>query len=303
MAEKSQIRAKLAESTLFADISSDALDEIANIAQEKVFYRYDSIRVLGEHGDRCYIISSGAVNVSTKGMEGTKYKLVQLGPGDSVGEIALLTEIQNLGAMTALEETTLIEIPRDGFGPILQKHPDVIDAVGKGIQRQFHRVIPAMEREVGRRLLAPYMSWLDFVIILGLSLIVSLGFNIANQKGLPLFQQITLEEAVSFISPLKAFEKHKKGQSLFVDAMPTSFYEKEHIPGAENLPLAIFDFIYDLTLADADKEKEIIVYGRSISRHYDEEVANKLSIRSHKNVKILKGGLNAWKKSGCPVEP
>jgi rhodanese-related sulfurtransferase len=226
-----------------------------------------------------------------------------MGPGDSFGEISLLTEVHTLWSMTAVEETTLIEIPRGGFEPIFQKYPDVIHAVGKGIHRQYYRVIPAMEREVGRRFLAPYLSWLDFVIIVGLSLIVSLGFNTANQKGLPLFQQITLEEAVSFVSPLDAFEKHKKGQSLFVDAMPTSFYEKEHIPGAENLPLTIFDFIYDLTLADADKEKEIIVYGRSISRHYDEEVANKLSIRSHKNVKILKGGLSTWKKSGCPVEP
>jgi rhodanese-related sulfurtransferase len=243
------------------------------------------------------------VDVYTTGREGIKYEIIQLGPGDSFTEIALLTEIHFLGTIIALEETTLIEISRDDFRPIIQKHPDVIDAVGRGIQQQFHRVIPAMEREVGRRLLAPYMSWLDFVIILGLSVIVSLGFNAANQKGLPLFQQITLEEAVSFVSPLEAFEKHKEGQSLFVDAMPTSFYEKEHIPGAENLPLAIFDFIYDLTLADADKEKEIIVYGRSISRHYDEEVANKLSLRSHKNVSILKGGLSAWKKSGCPVEP
>ena len=303
MAEKSQIRVKLAESTLFADISSDALDEIASIAQEKVFQANDTIRLRGEPADDCCIISSGAVDVYTTGREGTKYEIVQLGPGDSFTEIALLTEMLYLGTMIALEETTLIEIPRDDFRPILQKHSDVIDAIGKGIQRQFHRVIPAMEREVGLRLLAPYLSWLDFVIIVGLSLIVALGFNSANQKGIPLFQQITLEEAISFVSPLDAFEKHKKGQSLFVDAMPTSFYDKEHITGAENLPLTIFDFIYDLTLADADKEKEIIVYGRSISRHYDEEVANKLSIRSHKNVKILKGGLNAWKKSGCPVEP
>jgi len=303
MAEKSQIRMKLAESTLFADISPDALDEISSIAQEKVFQADDAIRLRGESADGCYIIISGAVDVYTEGREGIKYEMVQLGPGESFGEIALLTNIHNLGTIIALEETTLIEILRDDFRPILQKHPDVIDAVGKGIQRQFHRVIPAMEREVNRRLLAPYMSWLDFVIILGLSLIVSLGFNIANQKGLPLFQHITLEEAVSFVSPLKAYEKYKKGQSLFVDANPTSFYEKEHIPGAENLPLTIFDFIYDLTLADEDKEKEIIVYGRTVSRHYDEEVANKLSLRNHKNVKILKGGLSAWKKSGCPVEP
>ena len=160
-----------------------------------------------------------------------------------------------------------------------------------------------MEREVGRQMQAPYMSWLDFVIIVGLSLIVSLGFNTVNQKGLPLFQQITLEEAVSFMSPLKAFEKHEKGQSLFVDAMPTSFYEKEHIPGAENLPLTIFDFIYDLTLADADKEKEIIVYGRSISRHYDEEVALKLASRGHANVKVLSGGLSAWREKTYPTVP
>jgi CRP-like cAMP-binding protein/rhodanese-related sulfurtransferase len=303
MAEKSQIRMKLAESTLFAGVSSDALDEIASIAKEKVFQAKDTIRLRGEPADACSIISSGAVDVYTTGREGTKYEIVQLGQGDSFTEIALLTEMIYLGTMIALEETTILEISRDDFRPILLKHPDVIDAVGKGIQRQFHRVIPAMEREVGRQLLAPYMSWLDFVIIVGLSLIVALGFNTANQKGLPLFQQITLEEAVSFVSPLEAFEKHKKGQSLFVDAMPTSFYEKEHIPGAENIPLTIFDFIYDLTLADADKEKEIIVYGRSISRHYDEEVANKLSLRNHKNVKILKGGLSAWKKAGCPVEP
>ncbi|MBW2217127.1 MAG: cyclic nucleotide-binding domain-containing protein, partial [Deltaproteobacteria bacterium] len=224
MAKKSQIRMKLAESTLFAGVSSDALDEIASISQEKVFQANDTIRLRGEPAEDCCIISSGAVDVYTTGREGTKYEIVQLGPGDSFTEIALLTKMHYLGTMIAHEETSLIEIPRDDFRPILQKYPDVIDAVGIGIQRQFHRVIPAMEREVGRQLLAPYMSWLDFVIILGLSLIVSLGFNIANQKGLPLFQQITLEEAVSFISPLKAFEKHKKGQSLFVDAMPTSFY-------------------------------------------------------------------------------
>ncbi len=303
MEEKSRIRVKLAESTLFRKISSDALDEIASIAQEKFYQTNDAIRILGEHGDSCYIVSSGAAEVFTKGREGTKFELLQMGPGDSVGEIALLTETHNLGAMTALEETTLIEIPRNGFGPILQRHPDVIDAVGKGIYQQFHRVIPAMEREVGRQFLAPYMSWLDFIIIIGLSLIVSLGFNKVNQKGISLFQQITLDEGISFVRPLEAFLKQKKGQSLFVDAMPTNFYEKEHIQGAENLPLTIFDFIYDMTLADEDKEKEIIVYGRSISRHYDEQVANKLSLRNHKNVKILKGGLSAWKKSGCPVEP
>lgn len=303
MAEISQIRVKLAESKLFAEISSDALDEIASIAQEKLFQGDATICRRGEPAASCYIVSSGAVDVFVKGEEGTTYELVQLGPGDSFGALALLTEGQTLGTIKTVGETTIIEIPRDAFEPILMKHSDVIHAVGKDISRNVHRAIPTLEKEVGRRFLAPYMSRFDFVIIVGLSVLVGLGFNKANQKGIPLFQKTTLDEAVSFVSPLKACEKHEKGQSLFVDAMPSNFYKEEHIPGAENLPLAIFDFIYDMTLADENKAREIIVYGRSVSRRYDEEVANKLSIRSHKNVQILRGGLKAWKKTGCPVEP
>jgi 3-mercaptopyruvate sulfurtransferase SseA len=41
---------------------------------------------------------------------------------------------------------------------------------------------------------------------------------------------------------------------------------------------------------------EIIVYGRTISKRHDEEVASNLVARGHKNVKILKGGLDAWRK-------
>jgi len=294
---------KVLSNHFHAEISSDALDEIASIAEEKVVRANTTIRRRGEPADCCYIVSSGAVNVFIKGEEGTKYALVQLGPGDSFGELALLTKFLTVGAMKAVEDTTLIEIPRDRFEPILMKYSEVIHAVGKGISRWFDRAGSALEREVDRGLQTPHMSLFDFIIIVGLSVLFAFGFNKANSKGIPLFQKTTIDEAVSFVSPLKACEKHKKGQSLFVDAMPSNFYKEEHIPGAENLPLAIFDFIYDMTLADEDKAREIIVYGRSISRRYDEEVANKLSIRSHKNVQILRGGLSAWKKAGCPVEP
>jgi rhodanese-related sulfurtransferase len=95
---------------------------------------------------------------------------------------------------------------------------------------------------------------------------------------------------------------HQKGETLFVDAMPSNFYDKEHIPEAVNLPLAIFDIMYMMALSQEDKEKEIIVYGRTISKRYDEQLAAKLALRGHKNVRVLEGGLSAWKKKGYPVE-
>ena len=45
-----------------------------------------------------------------------------------------------------------------------------------------------------------------------------------------------------------------------------------------------------------------MVFGRTISQRHDEEVASNLVARGHKNVKILKGGLDAWRKKHYPVE-
>ena len=56
-----------------------------------------------------------------------------------------------------------------------------------------------------------------------------------------------------------------------------------------------------MTFLRQKKEKEIIVYGRSISGFYDEDVAKKLDLRGYKNIQILKDGWSEWKKAGYPV--
>ena len=150
---------------------------------------------------------------------------------------------------------------------------------------------------------ASRLTWVDYLLIVGLSVVCALVFNRSNFKGIPIVPQSFLDEAVSFENLSTAFDKHKKGETLFVDAMPHSYYEQEHIAGAVSLPVAIFDFMYDVSIGQTDKSKEIIVYGRTISKRHDEEVASKLVALGHKNVKILKGGLDAWRKKQYPVEP
>ena len=49
-------------------------------------------------------------------------------------------------------------------------------------------------------------------------------------------------------------------------------------------------------------EQEIIVYGRTVSKHYDEDVVHRL-LQRHDKVKILEGGLQAWERKGYPVTP
>ena len=57
-----------------------------------------------------------------------------------------------------------------------------------------------------------------------------------------------------------------------------------------------------MTFPKEDKEKKIIIYGGTVSRLYDLELADKLLLRGYKQVKILQGGLAAWEGKGYPME-
>jgi len=147
------------------------------------------------------------------------------------------------------------------------------------------------------------IAWRDYLIIFVLSLAFSLVFNFSNPNGIRLMPKSWSGESIPAATLQMAIEHHRSGSSLFIDAMPSGFFEREHIKGAVNLPPALFDIMYMLELNETDKEKPIYVYGRTISSLYDEEVAKKLIVRGHKNTRILKGGLSDWKKNGYPVGP
>jgi 3-mercaptopyruvate sulfurtransferase SseA len=68
------------------------------------------------------------------------------------------------------------------------------------------------------------------------------------------------------------------------------------------MPLPLFDILYMMTFKGAEKGKKVIVYGGTISKLYDLELANKLILRGHKEVRVLQGGMAAWEEKGYPVE-
>ena len=301
MVENPDILTILAESRLFGHLNAEILEAISEIAQEVVVPPDTIIGTRGEKGKSCCLIVSGRVKMFRTGKSGSEHELVLLGPGESFGEVTLLSDEPIPASVKTVEETRLIVISKDRFNPIMREFPEVKEAVGKGVSDWFHRASSYREGRAELRSKNSRLRWIDLAIIIGLSLLFGPVFNHTNPKGIPLIPQRYSLDGASFITPSIAFEKQKKGEILIVDAMPAIFYEQEHIVDAVNLPLVIFDFMYDMKLGKTDKAKEIVVYGKTISRHYDEEVAAKLVARGFKNVRILKDGLSDWKKNYYPV--
>lgn len=294
-------RKRLKESTIFRDVPREKLDEITRAIRNVVFPGNTVVIREGDPGDSFFIISSGKVRVFRRLGEDMETDLAILGPGDSFGEMALLTGEPRSAYIETLEETHLMVLSKDQFDRILRDCPDVSRAFVKEIRGWLLQSQKLLETEAQETYKATKLSWLDFVVVFGVSIVLALVFNSSNPNGIPLFPKFPDQGSIPVISPAAAMEEVQRGDALIVDAMPPNFYGRRHIKGAVNMPLALFDIVYMMNFAEEDKNREIIVYGRTVSKLYDLEVASKLMLRGYTNVKILEGGLSAWERSGYPV--
>jgi 3-mercaptopyruvate sulfurtransferase SseA len=58
-----------------------------------------------------------------------------------------------------------------------------------------------------------------------------------------------------------------------------------------------------MRFSQIDPQQPMVVYGRNISRHYDEEIAYQLKQRGHSTIYVLTGGLSAWQANGLDISP
>lgn len=86
---------------------------------------------------------------------------------------------------------------------------------------------------------------------------------------------------------------------IIVDSRPYETYFNAHIPGAVSMDDKLFISKYLKTLPQ-DKETEIITYCGGFYCGLSHHSAQVLIDHGYKNVKVLAGGLPAWKQSGLP---
>jgi CRP-like cAMP-binding protein/rhodanese-related sulfurtransferase len=291
------------EHPILKKLPREIRQDISLMAEERVFPAGTTIFDQGAPGDCFYMIKSGKVRIFRETKDLMMTELTHLGPGDSFGEMALLTGAPRSATVEAVKDTHLRVLTKAQFDKILQKYPEVSLSLIIQMASWLIENDQMLEMEKTRQYQPAKVSILDFILIIGLSILCAVIFNQSNPNGVALFPKVTLNRIVAEIPLNAAITDFKLGNPVFVDARPSNFYNEHHIPGAINLPISLFDIMYMMSLSDVDKSRKIIVYGRTVSGKYDVEAANKLLLRGHVNVFILKDGISAWEKQGGALEP
>lgn len=301
MAENDSKLNVLRKSPVFRGLPQEALNAIARAVQDRVVPQHTILCRAGDPGDSLYIIRSGGVRIFGRNEKGVEVDLSIQGPGDTFGEMALLTGEPMSVDVEILEDVHLMVLSKEQFDRILSDFPDISKVFVKEMKRWLLRDDERLEMEARKAYKASRMSWVDFLLILVISIVLGVIFNTTNPNGIPLFPEFPDRSSIPTVSPSAAMEEMQQGETLILDAMPTHFYQQRHIRGAVNIPLGLFDIVYLMTFPEEDREKRIVVYGGTISKPYDLEVANKLILRGYRKVRILEGGLTAWESRGYPV--
>lgn len=147
------------------------------------------------------------------------------------------------------------------------------------------------------------VSALDILLILAAGGVLGLVYNFASPAGISVLPQIWRHPPAAQIKVYDARAVMETRKAVIVDARPVEFYKQRHIAGAQNLPPALFDFVYMMRFSRLDPQLPVVVYGRTISRHYDEEIAFQLMQRGHQNVSVMTGEPNQWQAEGFTLSP
>lgn len=102
----------------------EALATIAETANVRVYSQGETIIRHGDAGDSMFIVHQGTVSVRVEGNE-----VVQLGDGEFVGEMALLTGETRAADVVALTDVVAVEITKAALQPVLLNHPDLAASI------------------------------------------------------------------------------------------------------------------------------------------------------------------------------
>lgn len=123
--------AYLSRVDIFAGTPEYILAAVARIAESVEVAQGETFITEGAVEDSMYIIVEGRVRVHSKDQN-----IIDLGPGDSVGELTVLDPEPRAASVTALTPLFLFRIGKNSFDEVMANWPEIAQGVIRALVRR-----------------------------------------------------------------------------------------------------------------------------------------------------------------------
>lgn len=131
----------LARVDLFSTLNKKELQELTKSCQERSYPAGTTILSQGDTGVGLYVLKSGKVRVvQSNNPDRAETELAVVGPGDVLGEMALLDDLPRSASVVAIDDVTALLLPIWEFRSILRSHPDIALKLLAVLSRRLRKV-------------------------------------------------------------------------------------------------------------------------------------------------------------------
>jgi CRP-like cAMP-binding protein len=133
-------RTLLARVSIFASLGERELDALLQVTATRRIAARELLCRAGDPGNQLYGVLSGRLKVFVGGGDGKDFVFGVMGPGDVIGEIALLDSGPRSATVVALERSELLTLHRRELVPFLERHPRVAIELAALLARHVRRL-------------------------------------------------------------------------------------------------------------------------------------------------------------------
>lgn len=127
---------RIKEADIFAPLSEEETERIADAAHLRVFAPDEAIVQKDQPGGSMFIVHKGSVEIQTVDDAGEKQSIGILREGDVFGEMSLLTGEPRSATVVARDEAQVLQIGKHCLKPILNENPNLINLLSKIVEER-----------------------------------------------------------------------------------------------------------------------------------------------------------------------
>ena len=128
---------------LFGPLDKAALQQVEAEIEWIDLPRGEALVRQGEAGDRLYILISGRLRVVVADERGAERVVSDVAPGESVGEMGILTGETRSSSVYAIRDSVLVKLSQAGFERLLEKQPQLLRHIAQLVTQRLRRATPA----------------------------------------------------------------------------------------------------------------------------------------------------------------
>ncbi len=127
----------LRQVALFAELSEDRIQELAQVVRRRAYHRGEIIFHKGDPGNGLYLITLGQVKVVLPSETGEEAVLAVLEASEFFGELALFDGLPRSATVEAVTDAEMLVLHRDDFLGFVSRNPEVAIALFGVLSRRL----------------------------------------------------------------------------------------------------------------------------------------------------------------------